>query len=133
MIRAMAPGARLRPGEIRERDAVMVGVLAFLTCGVYSLIWKFQTTSELRAATGDDTVSPMTDLFLTIATCGLWGFYTDFRNAQLVADLFRGCGVARESQAWIVLLLDFLGLGAIGTFLLQRELNAASKVRSLPG
>jgi hypothetical protein len=124
--------AQLRPGELRERDPVMAAVLAFVTCGIYALIWKFQTTSELRRATGDDTLSPTTDLLVTLASCGLWGIYTDYRNAQLVADLFQGCGVARESQAWAVVVLDFLGLGVVSTFLLQRELNAASKVRSLP-
>jgi hypothetical protein len=118
---------------LRERDPVMVALLGFVTCGLYMLVWKFQTTGELRAATGDATLSPTTDLLLTVVTCGLWGVYTDYRNARILGDIFRRCGVARDDVAWVVLVLDLLGLYAISPFLLQREINAACSVRALPG
>lgn len=110
-----------------------VTLLCLATCGLYSLFWKYRTTHELRGATGDDKLNPLTDLLLTLVTCGLWGIYTDFRNAQKAHQLLTACGVQRESRAVVCLLLDLVGLYVLVPYLLQEELNAVARARSLPG
>jgi len=110
---------------------VTVTLLCFVTCGIYALFWKYRTTHELRGATGDDGLNPLTDLVLTLATCGLWGIYTDFRNAQKAHALLAACGVQRESRAVLVLILDLVGLYAITPYFLQEELNAVARARAL--
>lgn len=121
----------VRPEAIRERGAVLITILVLVTCGIYGFVWKFQTTSELREATGDESLNPVTDLLLSLVTCGLWSIYTDYRNAQITYELLSRCGVQRENKAILVLILDLVGLYVISPYLIQEELNAASRARAL--
>src|SRR5882672_5257319 len=65
------PIVPLAPGVLKERNGVVVLLLAMFTCSIYELIWIYRTTDELRAATMDDSLNPGLDVVLTIVTCGL--------------------------------------------------------------
>src|SRR5262245_29948306 len=71
----MQPYARL--AAITERSSVTVLLLSLVTCGVYYFIWKYQTTVELKEASGDASLNPGLDIVLSIVLCGIWAIYTD--------------------------------------------------------
>lgn len=112
---------------LKERSGVTVLLLTFVTCGIYGLIWKYQTTDELRIASGDESIKPGLDLVLAFVTCGIWAIYTDYRNAKKLNDMLRALGSSRSDQSTIIILLWVFGLGFASIFLLQEEFNALAK------
>jgi hypothetical protein len=121
----------LRPYLVRERSPLAVALLCAATCGLYALWWRYLTTHELQRATGDGRLNAFRDLTLSLATCGLWGIYTDYRNARCAHAVLTACGVRRESRAWLVVALGAVGLGLVASYILQRELNAVARARLL--
>ena len=116
------------PGSVTERNSAMVVVLSFVTCMIYGIIWKYQVTDELRNASGDQSINPMTDLLLSFVTCGIWAMYSDYRNAKKIYEMFQKAGVQRSDQSTIVILLWIFGLSFIGIYILQEEFNALAKL-----
>lgn len=107
-----------------QREPVTILLLSFVTCGIYYLMWKYQTTEELRQASGDNSINPGMDLALTILLCGIWGIYSDYRNAKKVFEMSQASGQPRSDQSTIVLILGIFGLGIVSSFILQGEYNA---------
>ena len=114
------------PLAMTERSPATVVIFGILTCGIYLLVWGYQTTDELRIATGDETLKPGVDLLLTFVTCGVWWIYTDYRNAKKVWELGNRLGLRRSDQSTMVLLLDFVAM-LITPAILQAEYNEVAK------
>ena len=114
------------PSAMTERSPAMVVVLGIVTCGIYTLIWYYQTTEELRIATGDDSIKPGLDIVLTFVTCGIWWVYTDYRNAKKVYELSQRMGLGRSDQAMVVLLVDLFAT-VVTPALLQAEYNEIAR------
>lgn len=111
-----------------ERSGVTIIILTFVTCGIYYFIWKYQTTQELKNATGDKEMNPGLDLLLSILLCGIWAVFTDYRNAKKAYETLKANGSNRGDQSTIVILLHFLGLGFVSIYMLQEEYNAIAKL-----
>jgi Domain of unknown function (DUF4234) len=130
-----ALGPPLQPLAFTERSQVLVLVLTFVTCGLYALVWKFQTTDELRIASGDESLKPGLDLLLTFVTCGIWALYCFYRNAQVVYRLSLHLGLTRSDPSTPVILCAAFGLPFVSMMILQGEYNAiaqAARARRLP-
>jgi hypothetical protein len=126
----------LNPGAITERSPLTILLLSLVTCGIYFIVWKYQTTDELRLASGDESLNPGMDILLTLVSCGLWSIYASFRNAQKIHQLAQRLGVARSDQSTVVLVLGLFGLMLVNVFILQGEYNAIAQAagrRGLPG
>lgn len=119
-------GAAGEPSAMTERSPATVVILGIVTCGVYLLIWGYQTTDELRRATGDESLKPGLDLLLTFVTCGVWWIYTDYRNAKKAYELSNRMGLRRSDQSTMVLVLDFVAM-LITPAILQTEYNEIAK------
>ncbi|MBE2254489.1 MAG: DUF4234 domain-containing protein [Myxococcus sp.] len=110
-----------------RRDLVVVGLLTFFTCGIYALIWQYKTTDELKAVTRRD-LNPGLEVLLTLVTCGLFGIYAHYRNAQLVTEQMKAWRGAHEDKSTLVLVLDLASLvvgvtWVAAVLVLQDELN----------
>lgn len=114
------------PAAMTVRNPGMVVLLSIVTCGIYTLVWYYQTTEELRIATGDDSIKPGLDLVLSFVTCGIWWIYTDYRNAKKVYELAQRMGLQRSDQSVIVLVVDFVA-GFVTPALLQTEYNEIAR------
>lgn len=114
------------PSAMTERNPALVVVLGMLTCGIYTLVWYYQTTEELRIATGDESIKPGLDILLTFVTCGIWWVYTDYRNAKKAYELSQRLGLGRSDQAVIVLVVDLVA-AIVTPALLQAEYNEIAK------
>jgi len=135
------PGGGLEPGPgmggpmmgpnavFEERAPVTVLLLAFVTCSIYLLIWKYKTTEELRIATGDNSINPVLDLVLSIFTCGIWAIYTDYRNAKKAHELFQRYRIQREDRSTLMLILGIFGLAIISPLIMQEEYNALARAQ----
>lgn len=102
-----------------KREPWIVVVLTFVTCGVYMLWWNYQTTEELRTASGRQDLNPVMDLILTFVSCSLWAMWVGYRNTQVVHEMYAARGVAHEDRSTLVLLLYVAGVvtGGVSSFL----------------
>jgi hypothetical protein len=126
------PARAIAPGTIQERNSVLVALLWLFTCGIYYVYWVFQTSTELAQATRDPTINPMLDLVLTIATCGLWGYYVIYRDAQKLHQLLVGLdpGHQDQSQTVLILLIATLFVGItfpVAIYLVQEDFNRLAR------
>jgi hypothetical protein len=132
----LAPGGGpVNLAALTQREPLTVLLLSLFTCGIYGLVWRYQTTEELRQATGDPSINPALDVALTLLLCGVWGVYCDYRNAKKAFELSQAAGLQRSDQSTIVLVLDIFGVFVASKFVLQGEYNALAQLaqgRQLP-
>ena len=114
------------PTVFEERNPALIVVLSMLTCGIYLFVWYYQTTDELRRATGDESIKPGLDILLTFVTCGIWWVYTDYRNAKKAYELATQMGLGRSDQSTMALILDLFA-AVVTPLILQTEYNAIGK------
>jgi len=116
----------------------MPALLTVVTCGVYYFYWQYITTEELKSATGREDLNPMTDMLLSVACCGLWAIYVQYRNAQVVHETMTARSQQHEDKSTFILILHALAAfnGATGLFailLLQEEYNKLGKALEAGG
>ena len=119
-------------GTIQERNSVAVALLCLFTCGIYFVYWIYQTSTELKQATGDPSINPTLDVVLTLVTCFLWGYYVVYRNAQKLHDLLFRLDRSHQdqSQTVLILLLASLVVGitfAAAAYLVQEDFNRLAR------
>jgi hypothetical protein len=107
-------------GEVR--NPIMVVVLPFLTCGIYSFIWLFALCADLNKGLGREEFNPIKEIALTFLTCGFWGYYFLWRACEGVVEVQKSWGVQPQMDAAVMFLMGFLG---IGPFFMQQGLNNA--------
>lgn len=117
---------------LTERNSIVAIVLMLATCGIYWFYWFYVTTAELRQASGEEQLNPTTDLILNLLSCGLWGLYAEYRNAQVTHRLFQKHGLEHEDKSNTVLIFNvlavFVGLTwFVAPFLLQEDYNRLAR------
>lgn len=111
-----------------RRDAWIPPVLTMVTCGIYMFYWQYVTTDELKRASGREDLNPMMDLLLSILCCGLWSIWVQYRNAQVVHEVFQRYGRPHEDKSTFVILMHALAFvngmtSLVAIMILQDELN----------
>jgi hypothetical protein len=120
------------PGTIQQRNSVVVLLLSIVTCWFYFLYWVYQTSSELKQATGDPDINPVLDLVLSFVTCSLWGYYVLYRDAQKLHRMLVGVDPGHQDQSQTVLILCvaslFVGVTApVALYLVQEDFNRLAR------
>lgn len=111
-----------------RREPWLPPTLAFFTCGIYMFYWQYVTTEELKRVSGREDLNPMMDLLLGILCCGFWAIYVQYRNAQVVHEVFQRHGRPHEDKSTMVLLMHALSFvtgmtGLVAMMILQDDFN----------
>jgi hypothetical protein len=111
---------------------VVVLLLTLVTCGIYLVYWVYQTSTELKQATGDPSINPTLDLVLMLVTCTLWGYYVLCRDAEKLHRVLVGVDPGHKDQSQTVVTLCvaalFVGFtGAIAIYLVQEDFNRLAR------
>lgn len=125
-VAAPTPWTPVGPGAPSPARGVAFMILVTLiTCGFYMIRWYFAVLGELtRAGKSPTGNSPWLDFLLALLTCGLWGLFVDYRIAKTVAELQAAHGIVPPNDTTlVVLVLDIVGLGLIGSAVQQSEMN----------
>lgn len=100
-----------------------VVILWIVTCGIYGLVWIYETSASLKDYTGDDTISPVTDLLLCIFTCGIYQLYWFYKLGQRIQACGSIAGTTLNDNSLVFLLLSLFGMGIAAAAIAQSELN----------
>jgi len=130
-----SPAPSFTPGVVQERNAVVVLLLALVTCGIYMVYWLYKTSAELQEALQDEDINPLVDVILVIVTCFIWGIYVEYRNAQKAHGVLARRDPNAVDQTQTILILNLAQLvvgvtGLIATYILQEELNKLARTPS---
>jgi hypothetical protein len=97
---------------IEQRNVVVYTVLAFMTCGLWAIIWFFQIGSDIQRATGSDKPNAGLDFVLSILTCGIWSIVVAIQWPNYINDARRSKGMSpvQDIQALSIVLAIFTGV-----------------------
>ena len=107
---------------IQNRSIPMVIILSLVTCGIYSLVWLYQTSQEVSNTVGDSD-SPGVELLLCIVTCGIYTIYWWYKYSKKLVTLSERIGVSPTDNSLICLLLSIFGLGIVSMGIMQSQIN----------
>ncbi|MDR2547625.1 MAG: DUF4234 domain-containing protein [Lachnospiraceae bacterium] len=105
------------------RNPVMVIVLSFITCGIYSFYWHYKAGDEIRMALGrPDAINPMLVIFSII--CFPLMFYYIYTVDKALVELAAARGKPYTSNFVLWIVLCVLGIGLfVEMFMVQDTLN----------
>ncbi len=104
---------------VKKRNMIAQIFLIIITFGLYAVYWFYQTASELKALTKDESAAPglWTILFMfPIAT-----FYSYYKYAELFSKVS-----SEKLSQWLLVILWIFFSPAVW-FLVQLELNKIAK------
>ncbi len=119
-----APQPAYGPPVGEERNVVLTLILSFITCGIYSLIVRYQIGSELNAHSRRDGLSPGVDILLGLITCGFWFIYSDYKYGQTLKEICEEERGPVQDVSVLCLVLTLFGFGWISVLILQNEANS---------
>jgi hypothetical protein len=100
-----------------------VVIMCLVTCGIYTLIWIYQTSKLLRDYTADPSITPTADLLLCIFTCGIYQLFWFYKLGQRIQSCGSIAQVAVNDNSMIYLLLSLFGMGVAAAAIAQSDLN----------
>lgn len=105
------------------RSIAVVILLSIVTCGIYSLVWVYQVSEELRVYLGDDSINPTLDVVLSLVTCGIYPIIWMYLMGQRVQRAQQQSGLPASDEGILYLILQLFGLGLVSIGIIQSKLN----------
>ena len=107
-----------------ERNIIVTLLLSFITCGIYSLVVRYQLGTDFNAHSRRPAgLQPGLDIVLGIVTCGFWFIYTDYRYAQELKNICEDEQAPVQDLTVACLVLTLFGFGIVSVLILQNEAN----------
>lgn len=125
---------RLVGGLLPRRSPALVAALVGLTAGLYGIVWLTLLARDLKRTTQNPDLRPGLDLFLMLATCGLWGFVVLQRSARHIHAVSMYFDRSHHDRSREVLLysigslFSFGLLGLAGVFAVQEQANDLARL-----
>ena len=107
---------------MKKRDIVVMLLLWFITCGIYSIFWAYLARKEFKELSGYKEVSPGLEVFLMII-CFPYVFYWLYLFSSQIARYQAEKGLVVKDNSLINLILAIFGLGIVSELLIQDQLN----------
>ena len=108
---------------IIERRSVGVAILlAFLTCGIYTLYWDYKMWDSLYKANKMQSRAG-TDLVLALVTCGIYYIYMHYKAGKLESSAHHLHGLTPTDDSILYIILTIFGLGLVSMAILQSNIN----------
>lgn len=107
---------------MKKRNIILMLLLTFLTCGIYNIFWMIMARQEFKMLSGDQTISPFLELFLSII-CFPYFFYWIYKFSTEITRYQHTHGLIVKDNSALNLVLAVFGLGLISELLIQDQLN----------
>lgn len=101
---------------LKQRNLILVIILAIVTCGIYGLYLYFQFNSEVNKqaiADGVQTIprTPLIAFLLSIITCGIYGIVYQYFVAKSLQEIGRKRNYEAVDPILVIILTIFVGVG----------------------
>ena len=103
-----------------EKNPVQILVIS-LICGIYAILWIYQTVEDLNKALNREEFNPMIVLVSSLLCFPALWFWA-FKMTQVLPELQQARNLPPSDNATIILVL-FIIFPAVGIFMYQTELN----------
>ncbi len=103
---------------IKQRNIVTCVLLSIVTCGIYGIYWVIMLARE-AVSVKDPVDNGLLEIVLMLFLPFLGIFLTEKKFAE-------GCaakGIAHTDNSIVYLILGLVGLGIVGTCMIQNDLN----------
>lgn len=95
---------------VRQRSVAMVIILSLLTCGIYTIIWYYQVSEDLRYLTGDNSMSGGKTILLIFITCGIYTLFWYYIVGQKIAEIHRMKNMLVKDNGLLYIVLSIFSL-----------------------
>lgn len=102
----------------KTRNPIVVLLLGFVTCGIYTLYWAYTCADEINKITGQERISPV--LFLISFFIPYLPLYFVHKADQNFTEIGQKEGVPYESKFILWLVLFLVGVGYL-VFMFQAQ------------
>lgn len=107
----------------QRRNPAFVLIFSFITCGVYYYYWLYQTSESLRAFNRTDSLTPVLELLISIL-CPPYIIYWYYKYGRIMYEAQKELGMPYpEDNSILYLILSLLGVGIVGSIIMQASLN----------
>ena len=106
-----------------ERNVILVLLLGFVTCGIYSIVHWFLVAGEINRHSGQQKLNPGLDLLLAIVTCGIWTIVMCYQYSRALYEMQVAEGLTPTDNSMICLILAIFGMGFVPFLIIQNEMN----------
>ncbi len=110
-------------GYLKERSIALAVVLSILTCGIYTLYWRYQLAASMNALTGDQSRSAAITLLLEIVTFNIYTVYWGWCAGKNLFEVKRNNGWPYASDNSVLYLVLYLFFPIVADALTQHEIN----------
>lgn len=101
----------------------MVLVFSVITCGLYFFYWIYQTSDSLRPFNRTDSLTPALELLISIL-CPPYIIYWYYKYGRIIFEAQNELGMEYpEDNSILYLILSLIGVGLIGSVIMQASLN----------
>ena len=113
--------------SIAPRSIALDVLLTIVTCGLYYFYWLYvlaRNINTIEQSKGIYTsTSPGMVVILSIVTCNIYGLFFYWKAGKTVAGLTTRQGYRIDNDAFVLVLLSFLGLSVVSNAILENNLN----------
>ena len=115
--------------RVENRNTVMNIILTIVTCGIYGIIWFINMVNDVNTVTQDEqsNQSGGTVFLLSLITCGIYGIIWFYQAGKRMETAGQKYGLQIADNSVIYIVLQLVGLGIVGYYLLQTDLNKFSE------
>lgn len=107
----------------QRRSPAMVLVFSVITCGLYFFYWIYQTSDSLRPFNRTDSLTPALELLISIL-CPPYIIYWYYKYGRIIFEAQNELGMEYpEDNSILYLILSLIGVGLIGSIIMQASLN----------
>ena len=109
---------------MQQRNIATSVILSIVTCGIYALYWMVCITDDSNALSqAPNPTSGVTAVILSIVTCGLYSIYWAYKMGERLDAAASQRNQPTQNRSVLYLVLQVVGLGLIGTILMQSAIN----------
>lgn len=104
-----------------EKNPITILILSLVTCGIYGIIWLYQTVDEINKGLGREEFNPMIVLVSSLVCAPALVFWL-YKMTQALPELAQSRGLPPVDNAMLIFIL-MLAVLPVGLFMYQTELN----------
>lgn len=110
----------MQKGNIKSPAAVII--FSIITCGIYTLIWIYNTAKEIKLFSEKQDINPGLELLLCIL-CFPYMIYWSYKYGQLINEAEKKVKIEKQDNSILYLILAILGFFIVDMAIMQSSLN----------